>query len=123
LPNETGSTSAAWKGSPSSGSARASATRPVAITQDGDRSAHERYLRLFRLLRERDAALARAFDDPRRSTGLRRRSVMVGLGVLTGEELAGIAPDVRDAARALGQPLAPRRTAPREDPTVAMRAE
>jgi hypothetical protein len=84
----------------------------VAIAQDGDRSAHERYLRL---LRERDATLASAFDGLRRSTGLQRLIAMAGLGVLTGEALAGCAPDVQDAARALGQLLAPRRSASRRD--------
>jgi hypothetical protein len=87
----------------------------VAITEDGDCSAHERYRRLFRLARERDATLASAFDDLRRSTGLQRLSAMAGLGVLTGEELAGFALDVQDAARDLGQPLAPRGSASRRD--------
>jgi hypothetical protein len=85
----------------------------AAIARDGGRSAHERYLALFRLLHERNAAMAAAFDDLRRSTGLRRLSVMVSLDVLTREELAGFAPDVQEAARDLGQFLSPRRQATR----------
>jgi hypothetical protein len=61
----------------------------AAIVQGGGRPAHERYLQLFRLLRERNAAGATAFDDVRRSTALQRLTAMVGLDVLTREELAG----------------------------------
>jgi len=80
---------------------------------DGGRSAHERYLALFRLVRERDAAMEAAFDDLRRSTGLQRLSAMLGLDVLTEQDLAGFQPEVRDAARALSQVSASRRPAPR----------
>jgi hypothetical protein len=79
------------------------------IVHDGGGSAHQRYLQLFRLVHERNAAMATAFDDLRRSTGLRRLSAMVGLDVLTEEDLAGFQPAVRDAARELSQVLAPRR--------------
>jgi hypothetical protein len=88
----------------------------AAIARDGGRSAHARYLQLSRLLHERDAAMAAAFDDLRRSTGLRRLSAMVNLGVLTREELAGFSPDVQETARELGQVLSPRRQAPRRRP-------
>ena len=85
----------------------------VAVTRDDGLSAHERYLRLFRLLHERNAEMATAFDDLRRSTGLRRLSAMVRLEVLTREELAGFAPDVQEAARELSQILSPRGQATR----------
>ena len=65
----------------------------VAIAQDSRLSAHERYLKLFQLLHERNDAMAPAFDDMRRSTGLQRLTAMVGLNVLTREELAGFNPD------------------------------
>ena len=81
----------------------------AAILHDGGRPAHERYLALFRLVHERDAAMAHAFDDLRRSTGLQRLSAMVGLDVLTEEDLAGFRPAVREAARELRQVFAPRR--------------
>jgi hypothetical protein len=87
----------------------------VAVAQDGGLSAHERYLRLYQLLHERDAGMATAFDDLRRSTGLQRLGAMVGLDVLTREELAGFAPDVQDAARELSRIRAPRRQATRRD--------
>ena len=75
----------------------------VAVARGGGSSAHARYLRRFRLLHERDAAMAAAFDDMRRSTGLHRLRAMVGLGVLAPEDLAGFSPDVQAAARDLSQ--------------------
>ena len=85
------------------------------ITRDRGRSAHERYLELFRLVHERNVAMASAFDDLRRSTGLHRLSAMIGLQVLTDADLAGFQPDVREAARELAQVLAPRRPTMRGD--------
>ncbi len=81
----------------------------VAIIQDRGLSAHERYLELFQLLHERNAAMASAFDDMRRSTGLQRLTAIVGLNVLTREELAGFNPDVQDTAREMSQLVSPRR--------------
>jgi len=83
----------------------------AAIVQDGGLSAHERYLQLFRLLHERNTAMATAFDDLRRSTGLQRLTAMVGLDVLTREELAGFNPDVQATAREMSQLFSPRRKA------------
>ena len=83
----------------------------VAIARDGELSAHERYLQLFQTLHERNDAMATAFDDMRRSTGLQRLTAMVGLNVLTREELAGFAPDVQETAREMSRLLSPRRMA------------
>ena len=88
----------------------------VAIARDGERSAHERYLQLFQLLGERNDAMATAFDDMRRSTGLQRLTAMVGLSVLTREELAGFAPDVQETVREMSRPLSPRQKATRSRP-------
>jgi hypothetical protein len=85
----------------------------VAIARDGGLSAHERYLQLFQLLHERNDAMATAFDDMRRSTGLQRLIAMVGLNVLTREELAGFNPDVQETAREMSRLLSPRRKATR----------
>ena len=49
-------------------------------------SPHDRYLRLFRMLKERDASIAAAFDDLRRSTAIQRLAAMIALGVVTDEE-------------------------------------
>jgi hypothetical protein len=84
-----------------------------AIIQDDGLSAHERYLQLFQLLRERNAAMATAFDDMRRSTGLQRLIAMVRLHALTPEELAGFNPDVQETAREMSLLVSPRRKATR----------
>jgi hypothetical protein len=52
------------------------------------KTAHERYLRVFRLLQRRDKELAEAFDDLRRSTAWRRLAVVRAQGLLTEEEFA-----------------------------------
>jgi hypothetical protein len=51
--------------------------------QDADSSAHDRYLRLFLLIEERDERIAAAFDDLRRSTAIQRLAAMINLGVIT----------------------------------------
>lgn len=66
------------------------------ILDEGGISAHQRYLRVFELMRERDAELARAFDDHRRSTALGHLVVMRKLGVLRDEEMAGFSSETRD---------------------------
>ena len=66
-----------------------------------DSSPHERYLRLFRLLKDRDESMANAFDDLRRSTALQRLASMIALGVVTDEELSRFSVATRDSAVAL----------------------
>jgi hypothetical protein len=78
-----------------------------AVIADSTAAPHERYLRLYRLLRERDATMATAFDDLRRSTATRRLASMVALDLLTPDELRGFTPQTRDSAIGLSQLLAP----------------
>ena len=80
----------------------------VAIGQDGGLPARERYLQLFHLMQERNADMAIAFDDMRRSTGLERLTAMVGLNLLTRDELAGFSPVVQETAREVSKFLSPR---------------
>jgi hypothetical protein len=42
------------------------------ITGDGEKSWHERYLSVYRLIRDRDEALAAMFNNPRRSCANRQ---------------------------------------------------
>jgi hypothetical protein len=74
-----------------------------------DISAHERYLRLYRLLQERDQAIATAFNDLRRSTALERLAAIISLGVVTDEELAQFSAPTRDSAMVLADMLRSRR--------------
>jgi hypothetical protein len=66
--------------------------------QDMNRSAHDRYLGLFRVVNERDASLAAAFNDLRRSTAIQRLASMIAIGVVTDEELSQLSQATRDAA-------------------------
>ena len=67
----------------------------ASILSDTGRTAHERYLALFQLTRERDRELSRAFDDLRRSTATVRLVAMRELGVVTDEEMEGFSPETR----------------------------
>ena len=74
------------------------------ILEDEGASAHDRYLRVFDLLRDRDSELARAFDDHRRSTALGHLIVMRKLGVLLDEEMEGFSPETRDRIESAARP-------------------
>jgi hypothetical protein len=69
--------------------------------KDTGSSPHERYLRLFRLLGERDERIAAAFNDLRRSTAIQRLASMIALGAVADAELNQFSPATRDAATAL----------------------
>ncbi len=58
--------------------------RPLMETSTG--SYHERYLEIFRMLGDRDEALGRAFDNPRRSQMLFQLVAIDQLELLTPEE-------------------------------------
>jgi|SRR5215218_1441122 len=59
----------------------------AAVIEDTSTTNHARYLRLFRMLRERDDDLAFAFNDFRRSTAIIQLARIHALGVVTDEEL------------------------------------
>jgi hypothetical protein len=61
------------------------------------KSAHDRYLAVFKLLQRRDKELAEAFDDLRRSTAWRQLAVLRSQELLTEEEYAGFSPETRAA--------------------------
>jgi hypothetical protein len=69
-----------------------------AVMDDRNGTAHERYLRLFKLVQERDEDLAHAFDDMRRSRALQRISWMRYLDLFTDEEWERFSPKTRDTA-------------------------
>jgi hypothetical protein len=55
-------------------------------------TSHERYLRLYRLVRDRDDAIAGAFDDLHRSTFVQRLAAIHLREPLTAEELGRLSP-------------------------------
>jgi hypothetical protein len=71
------------------------------ITSAKDRSAHARYLDVFRLIRERDDEMAHAFNDMRRSRAFQRLVAIQSLELLTAEELERLSPEMRESLRAM----------------------
>ena len=66
-----------------------------------DRTAHDRYLDVYALIKRRDRELANAFDDVRRSTAFMRMLAIQSLGLLTEEEIDHFSPEMRDGLRSL----------------------
>lgn len=80
----------------------------LAIIDDADTAPHDRYLRLFRLLDERDRTMARAFNDMRRSTAFRRLASWVELELVREDELSRFSPAIQESATGLAEILASR---------------
>ena len=53
----------------------------------GEETSHKRYLKLYRLLQDRDRELARIFDDFRRSTAMNHILLAASAKLLTKEEI------------------------------------
>ena len=58
------------------------------IAADTDKTSHDRYRAVYKLVEERDEELAIAFNNPRRSDAFRQLLFIVSLGLLTEGELA-----------------------------------
>ena len=71
------------------------------ITVAEGQTTHERYLALFRHIRERDADVANAFDGLSRSTAVQRLAAMCALDLVAEEELAEFSPDTQRSVRSL----------------------
>jgi len=75
-----------------------------AIAEEG-KSAHERYLHLWRLLRTRDQDVAICFDDHRRSNAIMKLVAIHQRGLLEDEELAQFSEGTQETVRALSTPV------------------
>jgi hypothetical protein len=73
----------------------------AATIGETDSSPHDRYLRLYRMLKERDMGLSTAFDDMRRSTALERLAAMIAVEAVTDEELNQFSASTRESANIL----------------------
>lgn len=60
-------------------------------------TAHQRYLKVYRLTHKRDKELADAFNDPRRSMALLQLMTIVSLKLITPEELATFSPETQQS--------------------------
>ena len=68
----------------------------VAVT-DTSESLHDRYLKLFDLVRERDKTIGRLFNDPRRSNAFILLANIKHEGLLSAAELDQFSPEGRQA--------------------------
>src|SRR5271166_6603477 len=65
------------------------------LASETGKTAHARYLAVFRLLQRRDKELAEAFDGLRRSTAFVQLAILRARGLLTDEEFARFSPEAR----------------------------
>lgn len=71
------------------------------VLADTDKSFHERYLAISKLIDQRDEEMASGFNDLRRSTALRILSYLHYLELLTDEDLECFSPETRDVVEFL----------------------
>ena len=62
-----------------------------------DQDAHERYLKVFEFVRDKDKELGALFDNPRRSSALRQLSMIASAGLVTDAELSRFSPETRNS--------------------------
>jgi hypothetical protein len=60
----------------------------AAASQSAEGNAHERYLKVYKLIKERDKQIANTFNDFRRSTAVMQLGIMRRMKLLTDEELS-----------------------------------
>ena len=75
------------------------------LSDQENRSWHDRYLRVFEVVRERDKSLADAFNNPRRSQMLFQLAMMHSLNLVEERELALFTEGVRERVVALVEGL------------------
>jgi hypothetical protein len=61
--------------------------RTKRLLSESELSAHDRYLKVYRFIHDKDKELGSAFNDLRRSTAIMQISRIKNLGVITEEEL------------------------------------
>jgi ABC-type histidine transport system ATPase subunit len=71
------------------------------ISRDSAKSSHQRYLEIFGVIKRRDEQIAEMFNNPRRSTAIRRLAAMRSHELVTEEEFAAFSPEVRSVVAIL----------------------
>ena len=71
------------------------------ILKSADGTAHDRYIRAYKLLKNRDQDLARAFDDFRRSTAVLQLAIMRRMRLLTDEDLSVFSAQTQEQVRGI----------------------
>jgi hypothetical protein len=71
------------------------------VASDTEKTNHERYLAVYKLIQRRDKELADAFDDMRRSTAIRQIARIQSHKLWTDEEMSRFSSKTRDAVQFL----------------------
>jgi hypothetical protein len=71
------------------------------ICNSDNQTAHERYGKLYGLIRDRDKELADAFDDPRRSNAFIQLMLMYKLNLIGDKELNEFEEETKNAIRGI----------------------
>ncbi len=72
----------------------------MATCQLSNASAHDRYLKVYKLIKERDKQVASAFNDFRRSTAVLQLAIMRRMKLLKDEELQRFSEATQNRIRA-----------------------
>jgi hypothetical protein len=62
-------------------------------------TAHQKYLRIFKIIHERDDEIAAMFNNPRRSTAWEQLCMIRAAGLLNDEEMLRFSPDTQESVR------------------------
>ena len=68
---------------------------------EAGKTSHERYLRVWKVMKRRDRELALAFDNPRRSHVLDQLLQIQRLNLLTADEMSQFSAETRNKTRVL----------------------
>jgi hypothetical protein len=71
------------------------------VTYDGTRTAHQRYLEIFKIIEHCDREMASIFDDPKRSNALSILARMRSAELMMEEEFLSRSPETRSAVEFL----------------------
>ena len=67
----------------------------AAVSRSSEGTAHDRYVKLFTLIKEHDQQIAKVLDDFRRSTAVMQLGLMRRMKLLTDEELSAFSEETR----------------------------
>lgn len=76
----------------------------TAIAADASQSHHDRYLKVYRTIHERDEVIADAFNNQRRSVAIHQLMMIYSQGLFTDEELDSFTPGTRDLVLTFAKP-------------------
>jgi hypothetical protein len=74
------------------------------IASEPEKTSHERFLAVWKVMHDRNDELAAAFDNPRRSVMLEQLTLMRSHKLLTDEEMAQFSDDAREVMQFLLRP-------------------